>query len=63
MVVSPLALTEPMTTVRFSSAGVAGFPVTVFVQEVEANDMVISVKAIARKRMGFFMINIFESFQ
>jgi hypothetical protein len=59
MVVSPLALTEPMTTVR-SSCGGAGGAVTFLVQLAETNTMVINVNAIVEKRIVFLMINIFE---
>ena len=58
MVVSPLALTEPMTTVR-SSAGGAGGALTFFVQD-EINTMIISENAMVEKRIVFLMINIFE---
>lgn len=59
MVVSPLALTEPITTVRSSWAG-AGGAVTFFVQLADTNIMVINANAIVEKRIVFLMINIFE---
>jgi hypothetical protein len=59
MVVSPVALTEPTTTVRSSAVGIGG-AITFFVQLPDANTIVINAKQRVKNIIAFLMISKFE---